>query len=77
MFFFLCLFARARERKEQRKLSVFVYVCPERQQTNSKIAYKSMDDKHGNYSPEGVIIELTTNDGNVLQEIIILSPLGT
>lgn len=36
------------------------------------MAYKSMDDKQGNHSPEGVIIELQTNDGNKLQELIII-----
>lgn len=42
------------------------------------MACKSTDDKQGNHSPEGVIIELKTNDGNKLQEmIIILFPLGT
>lgn len=37
-----------------------------------EMAYKSMDDKQGNHSPEGVIIELKTNDGNKLQELIII-----
>lgn len=37
-----------------------------------KMAYKSTDDKQGNCSPEGVIIELKTNDGNKLQELIII-----
>lgn len=45
---------------------------------SSKMACMSTDDKQGNHSPEGVIIELTTNDGNKLQELIIIPfPLGT
>lgn len=43
-----------------------------------KMAYKSTDDKRGNHSPEGVITELKTNDGNKLQELIIIPfPLGS
>lgn len=30
------------------------------------MAYKSTHGKQGNQSPEGVIIELKTNDGNML-----------
>lgn len=48
---------------------------------SGKRAYMSTDDKQsgegGRGSPEGVIIELKTNDGNKLQEvIIILLPRG-
>lgn len=31
-----------------------------------KLTYKATDGKQGNQSPEGIIIELKTNDGNML-----------
>lgn len=39
---------------------------------SGKMACKSTDDKQGNHSPEGVITELKTNDGNKQQELIII-----
>lgn len=39
---------------------------------SDKMAHKSTDDKLGSQSPEGVIIVLKTNDGNILQEMLII-----
>lgn len=55
-----------------------VCVCMFALRDSRKVACKSTDDKQGNHSPEGVIIELKTNDGNKLQEMIIIPfPSGT
>ena len=44
---------------------------------SGEMTCKSMDDKQGNHSPGGVIIELKTNEGNTLPDLmIILFPFG-